>query len=139
MQNTNFYPVYHSSRVSCWHTSDIPSSLRPYIGYSFESSSERTEEFKSFDRKYKNAIKKKLPKGWSIYAWRQNHFESSATLRTPDGRFVFLSYSDVRYDANGWMTHILVREMEHDRDWRGGRNRYTDLVNLTEDLEKLTA
>ena len=130
-----FYPKYHASRITCWYKTDVPQTLRPYINYMFESSVDRTSEFKTFDRKYRNVVTKLLPAGWTIHKWSQSHFESSAVLKAPDGRYIYLSYPDIRYDVNGWMTNILIRTMAHEKDWRGGNNRYSDIVNLTEDLQ----
>lgn len=134
-----YYPKYHCSKITQWQKSDIPANLRPFVDYQFSSGGYAGDDFKSFDRKYKNAVKKLLPEGWEIHEWRRNHYESSAVLKTPDGRFVYLHYSDVRYWQNEWMTCILIRTMKHEKDWTGGTNNHTDLVNLTEDLQRLVA
>lgn len=137
-----FYPLRHRSRITCWTKSFIPASLRPYAGgYQFSSGGVAGPDFLSFDRKYKNAIKKLLPQGWSIYRWNRNHYQSSAVLQTDKGHFVYLSYPDVRFWTDEWMTGILIRRMEHEKDWTPSMSRcpneYTDLVNFTEDLLRL--
>ena len=48
-----------------------------------------------------------------------------------------MSISDVRYLPNEWVDNILIRTMKHDKDWTGGMNYYTDLVNFTKDIARL--
>ena len=48
--------------------------LEDYTDYEFESSVYRTEEYKTFERKYRNHIKKVLPEGYSLHEFNGNHF-----------------------------------------------------------------
>ena len=43
---------------------------------------------------------------------------------------MYISISDVRYFANEWYSHILIRTAKNEQDYRGGFNHYTTLENL---------
>lgn len=131
-----YYPQYHTSSITRWTKGDIPASLRDYVGYTFESSSSRTKEFDCFDRKFKNFVKSHLPEGYELIEWHKMHFEASAFIKTPDGKYIYLSYDDVRY-SDSWHVSILIRTAMGLNDYRGGYNCYTDVVNFTEDIQKL--
>jgi len=47
-----------------------------------------------------------------------------------NGKYVYLSISDVRFFRNEWYNHILIRSAESERDYCGGHNNYTSLPNL---------
>lgn len=111
--------------------------LEDYEGYDFETSSERTREYSSFERKYRNYIKNNLPEGYSLNQFNGNHFCFSCVIKTNTDNFIYLSIDDVRGCNNCWKNHILIREMEHEKDWHGKGNYYTDLKHLTSDLEHL--
>lgn len=113
--------------------SDFPASLRPFLNYEFYLGS--VEAYNSFERKYKNYIKKNLPNGYTLQDFRKHYFEFSAVIKTPENKFIYISIPDVRYWYNEWATDILIRTMEHEKDWHGGRNQYTSLPNL---MNKLT-
>lgn len=132
----DFYANWQSN-ITHFYSKDIPSTLRPYVDYEFSSGGVTGSDFKEFDRKYRSAIKKLLPPGYLLYKWYPNHYESSAVIRDTEGRFIYLHYSDVRFWKNEWVNKILIRTMSHEKDWRGGSNCWTDLVNLTEDIQKL--
>ena len=119
------------------HKTDLPTSLRPFVDHIFSNGSYASDDFKSFNTKYKNYINKILPNGFSIYQWIKGHYYISAVLKTPTDRFIYISISDVRYSPNEWFTNILYRTMENDRDFRGGMNHYTSLFTLARDLERL--
>ena len=50
---------------------------------------------------------------------------------------MYMSISDVRYFPCEWVENILIRTMQHDKDWSGGTNHYTDLINFTKDIANL--
>ena len=117
--------------------SEIPKTLRPFVNYMFSSGGAIGDDFKSFNTKFKNAIKKLLPNGYEIRAWTREHYYCSAMIETPEEKFIYLSISDVRYFPNDWFSDILIRTAEHDKDWRGGPNHYTNLFTFTKDIESL--
>ncbi len=96
-----------------------PNKLEDYENYEFVSSCYRTPEYISFERKYRNYIKKHLPEGYTLHD------------------FIYMSISDVRFFPNEWKNNILIRQMENDHDWRGKSNNYTDLKHFTEDIKQL--
>ena len=120
------------------YKSELPKTLQPFVNHHFLTGVETGAEFKSFDTKYRNAIKKLLPEGYVIHVWHRSHYQSSAVIRSPQGNFIYLSYFDVRFFPNEWFSNILIRTMEHDGDWNGGPNHYTTLFTLTKDIAALT-
>lgn len=119
------------------YKSEIPKSLQPYYDCAFSSGGVTGKDFLSFDTKYKNAIKKLLPEGYTLHSWNRSHYESSGVIKTPNGKFIYISYSDVRFSPNEWCTNILIRSMEHEKDWRGGMNQRTSLFTLSKDIKKI--
>lgn len=117
--------------------SDLPKSLQPFIGYHFSSGSYIGSDFKSFNTKYRNAIQKLLPDGYEIHSWNRGHYFCSGVIKDTNGRFIYMSIGDVRYCVEDWVSDILIRTMEHDKDWRGGSNHKTDLFSFTNDIQKL--
>ena len=117
-----------------YHKSDIYPGLRKYVGYNFAY--DQNAQY-SFFRILKNAIKKKLPARWTIEQWRTNWFECTGVLKDDKARYVYLHIFDIRYWQNGWIDDILIRTMEHDKDWVGGPNRKADIFNLDKQLLQL--
>lgn len=111
--------------------------LEDYTDYEFESSTTRTEEYISFERKYRNFIKNNLPDGYSLHEFSGNHFCFSCVIKSNTNEFIYLSIDDVRGGHNHWKNHILIRQMRHEKDWFGKGNFYTTLKTLTRDLEHL--
>lgn len=131
---TRFYSradgMYH-------YKSELPKSLQPFVNYVFSSGVYAGDDFQSFNIKYRNVIKKMLPNGYEIYSWHKNHYACSAVIKDSAGRFIYMSISDVRYFPNEWVNDILIRTMKHEKDWTGGQNHRTDLINFTQDIQKL--
>lgn len=131
---TRFYTrsdhMYH-------YKSELPKSLWPFVNYVFSSGVYSGDDFKSFNIKYKNAIRKLLPNGYEIHSWNKGHYDCSAVIKDNVGRYIYMSISDVRYFINNWIDNILIRTMKHEKDWTGGGNHYTDLINLTKDIARL--
>ena len=121
--------VYH-------YKSELPATLRPYVDYIFSSGGITGDDYISFQRKYKNYLNKILPDGYNIHSWNKNHYEFSAVIEH-NGKFAYMSIPDVRHWQNQWFTNILVRTMEHEKDWRGGMNQYASLFNLVNKIQQL--
>ena len=111
--------------------------LEDYTDYEFETNTTRTEEYISFERKYRNHLKKILPDGYSLHSFNGNHFCFSCVIKSNTNDFIYLSIDDVRGGHNHWKDHILIRQMEHEKDWHGQGNFYTNLKRLPRDLEHL--
>lgn len=121
-----------------YHNNDeIPSTLRPFINHVFSSGPYAGKDFQSFNTKFKNAIKKLLPQGYSIYSWNKGHYYCSAVIQTDNGTYIYMSIPDVRWDSYGWIRDILYRTMKHDKDWTGGQNHRTSLFTFTRDIASL--
>lgn len=113
------------------HKSELPANVRPLLGSAYYGN------YNSFNTKLKNAVRKLLPDGYSIYEWHKMYYESSCVVCDPWGRFIYLHFSDVRYWVDEWATNVLIRSMEHEKDWTGGPNHRTSLFSLTEDIKRV--
>ena len=127
------------SRSDCMYhyKSELPKTLQPFVNYVFSSGSYIGDDFKSFNTKYKNVIKKLLPNGYEIHSWNKGHYYCSAVIKDDKDRYIYMSIGDVRYFPCEWVENILIRTMQHDKDWSGGVNHYTDLINFTKDIDSL--
>ncbi len=119
------------------YKNELPASLRSFWDYTFSSGVVAGDDFKSFNTKFKNAIKKALPAGYVIHDWHKNHYECSWVVKTPSNHFIYSSVSDVRFFPNEWATDILIRTMKHDKDWSGGHNQRTSIFSYAADLERI--
>ena len=130
--------TYYCKGDTAYHyKSELPKNLQPFVDYQFSSGGIAGDDFKSFNTKLHNAVKKLLPAGYEIHKWYKNHYECSAVIKDVEGKFIYLHFSDVRFWLNKWFTDILYRTMAHEKDWRGGRNHSTTLFTLTQDLQNL--
>lgn len=130
-------PIYCKGDGTYHYKSDLPQTLRPFVDYRFSSGSITGDDFKSFSKKFKNAIKKMLPEGYAIHSWNNNHYCASGVIKTPENNFIYISISDVRFFPNEWFSDILIRSMKHAEDWTGGPNRRTTLFTFSEDVQKI--
>ena len=119
------------------YKNELPASLRSFFDYTFSSGGVAGDDFKSFNTKLRNAIKKALPAGYVLHDWHKNHYECSWVVKTPSNHFVYSSISDVRFWPNEWATNILIRTMAHDKDWSGGPNQRTSIFSYATDLERI--
>lgn len=119
------------------YKSELPRSLQQFVNYLFSSGNYIGDDFKSFNTKFRNSIKKLLPNGYKIHYWNRGRYYCSAVIKTPEEKFIYISIPDVRYWKNEWFSDILCRTMKHDKDWTGGQNHCTTLFTFTKDIENL--
>ena len=94
--------------------------VKDYQNVRFESSCFRTQQYVEFEKACKRELKKQCAeRGINLHSFHGNHFEWSAVLEC-GGKFVYVGLSDVRFW--NWYDDVLIRTMEHDKDWRGGHN-----------------
>lgn len=104
----------------------IGEKMKKYLGFRFSTGTVAGDDYKSFERKMRNNLKKQASEvNMELHRFLKNHYEFSAVLHNPcNGRFVYLSIPDVRFEQDRWYKNVLIRSMMHDNDWRGGINRY---------------
>lgn len=111
-------------------------TVKSYRNYSFSSGVRAGEDFLKFQRLCKSSLVRMCkPLGINLHTFNKGHYYFSAVLER-DGRFIYVSISDVRYFDN-WYDTVLVRTMKHDRDWTGGPNNYTSWNNVGEMADSL--
>lgn len=113
--------------------------MRKYLNRSIEDYGGITSpDYETFQRKYKNCIKTIASEiGGELVNFSPNHYEFSCFVKRND-KFVYISISDVRYWKNEWYNHILIRTAQHEKDYHGGSNDYTNLDNLRDKIIELT-
>lgn len=110
-------------------------TIKQYKGYAFESDCVRTPEYVTFERQCKKELKAQANNfGFKIHKFLPNHFEWCAVLEK-DGKFIYVSMSDVRYWD--WYNDVLIRTMAHAEDWRGGGNNTCSFNEIGEYAERL--
>lgn len=111
--------------------------LEKWLDVEFESSTTTTEQFKKFSREIRSYLKN--IDGFELVDYSRGHFYFSAFLKNKvTGKYVYVSSDDVRYSVNGWYNCLLVRTAEHEKDYTGGSNCFTDLETVGEKLNSLT-
>ena len=97
-----------------------------------------SEDFKSYCRKLKNALKKEAKlKGFDDVTLRPNHYDMSGFFKKGD-RYVYYSFSVARYgyptslDGTDPMTGFLYRTAKSEKDYTGGNNHFTNLLGLVD-------
>lgn len=130
--------TFYSWSDNTWHyKSELPKTLQPFVNYVFSSGSYTGEDFNEFNTKFKKVIEKMLPDNYSLHYWNKGHYYCSAVIKDNEEHFIYMSISDVRHFPHEWVENILIRTMKHDKDWTGGTNKFTDLINFTKDIQKL--
>lgn len=120
--------------------SKVEKLIKKYYNHTFDDMGCYTsDDYKSFERKYRNVLKEIGEEiGLDLHNFNGNHYEFSAVMKSKtDEKYYYISISDTRYWENEWCDSILYRTMEHDKDYRGGSNHYSNLRNLGENLKRL--
>ena len=112
---------------------------KAYLGHRFENGGGyTTKEYETFQRKYLNHLKALcLENGWVLDRTTKGHYYCSAFIKDQNGRYIYLSISDVRYWQDEWYKHILIRGAKNNRDCTGMNNNYSTLPTLAEDIRRL--
>ena len=113
--------------------------LKKYLTYTFSTGCYTGDDYKSFERKYKNYLKSVCnDNGWELVKFSPNHYEFTCFIKKED-KYIYFSISDVRYFKNQWYSNILVRTAKDDRDYTGGSNQHTSLEELPSYLGRMFA
>lgn len=112
--------------------------IKKWLGFTFESSSSETREFRSFVRDFKKALKNDTEKDFDLVNFSKGHFECSGFLRSKEnGRMVYFSISDVRSFPDDWFNNVLIRTAKNERDYTGGSNNYCRFYEIREKALRL--
>lgn len=116
----------------------MPESIEGFKNWQFTSGCTTGEDFKRFARLFKNWLKKQLQgKGLQIVNYSAGHYNLFGFV-TNGQQYVYFSVGDVRYGVRGtWHESILIRTAQHEKDYTGGSNNFTDLQNLAKNILNL--
>lgn len=84
-------------------------------------------EFKSFGRKFKNAIQKELnPIGGKITAYSVGHYHVSGFFKidNDNDKYYYFYLSNIIDFSN---TKLLYRTVKNEKDYTGGDNQYVEI------------
>ena len=114
--------------------------LLKWLDYEFSSNSITGEDYKAFEKDFLGFIKKELKKKEIEFVTPcKNHYECACIIKNlKTNKFAYFSISDVRFFPNEWYYEILYRDCKNEKDWTGGNNRYCNLKDLIDNLEKIT-
>jgi len=102
------------------------------IKQEFISSSQKTEQYKSFHRLFSREFKKFLkPYCKDILIHKTNHFGISGFFKLNNNKIYYFSISDLRWSKD----NMLIRTAENFKDYSGGGNNFIPLnENFKENL-----
>ena len=97
-----------------------------WLNHTFSYGTDPLPDYVEFQRKMRFDLKRIAKNNnLELHSFNKNHYEFSAVLKDiHEDKFIYVSISDVRYWKNEWYNHVLIRTMEHDKDWTGGSNHY---------------
>ena len=105
--------------------------IMAWQGYRFDSSSGLTPAFESFSRQMRTHLKKARAPEFELVSYSRGHFYFSAFVKNKGtGKLAYISASDVRYSPDAWISSLLVRTAQHDKDYTGGANDWATLDGL---------
>ena len=102
------------------------------IKQEFISSSQKTEQYKSFHRLFSKEFKKFLmPYCKEILIHKTNHFDINGFFKLNNGKIYYFSISDLRLSKD----KMLIRIAKDFKDYTGGSNNFIALnKNFEENL-----
>ena len=109
-------------------TQDLQSQFLTAFNKGFESSSTTTPEFAAFSNLFHSYLKSGAKDvGLNVISFSRGHFEASAFIEAPNGKFAYVSLSDVRGNSPASSKKILYRTAKHAKDFHGGNNLWLPL------------
>jgi len=108
------------------------------LSQGFQSSSYKTDEFKTFCRTFKSELSKELKSiGVTDLKFSNGHFSISGFFTAESGQIYYFSLSDVRGAEFQNEIQLMYRTAEHYKDYSGGGNQWvtiesgmTDRMNI---------
>lgn len=112
--------------------------LRKYLNYEFSSGSYTGKDYKTFQNKYINYLRRLCcENGWELVNVGRNHYCFSCFIKSADEKYIYLSIDDVRGYRPEWYERVLIRIAAHEKDYHGKGNNYTSLEDLQDNVARL--
>ena len=112
--------------------------LEKYLNYQFSTGCDTGKDYKTFQRKYINYLHTVCKENdWNLVNVGKNHYCFSAFIKNKHDLCVYISIPDMRFWKNEWYNHILIRAAKDEKDYHGGHNYYTDLLQLPQKAKSL--
>lgn len=119
-------------------TKDPLDELRKYLNYEFSSGPDTGKDYKTFQNKYINYLRRLCREnGWELANVGRNHYCFSCFIKSADGKYIYLSIDDVRGFKPEWYERVLIRIADNEKDSRGRGNNFTSLEDLQENVTRL--
>lgn len=116
-------------------------SIKTWLGYEFSSGTTTGKDYKDFQKDAKADLVRQCAKcGLKLHHFYPNHYEFSAVLRElTTGNFVYINISDTRLNQDEWYFRVLIRKMEHEKDWIGKKNHFCNWNDIGKMAKQLAA
>ena len=112
--------------------------LEKYLDHEFSTGCYTGDDYKTFQRKYINYLRALCKEHhWTLVNVGKNHYCFTPFIKTDYDLYVYISIPDVRFWKNEWYNHILIREAKDEKDYHGGGNHHTTLLELTRTANRL--
>lgn len=97
-----------------------------WLNHTFSSSTVSEPDYIEFQKEMRTDLKRIAQENdLTLHTFNKNHYCFSAVLKDNTfDNYIYISISDVRYFKNSWYDNVLIRTMQHDKDWTGGHNNY---------------
>lgn len=102
-----------------------------------------SKEFKQFASYFKRRLKMNLEdRGMNLVEFHVGHYDFGG-FAEKDGKYVYFSYNCPRYgtpinfEKTDCMEGFLYRTAKSEKDYTGGRNHFTNLLQLVPEIERL--
>ena len=119
--------------------------MNKWLIHKFSSGPTTGTDFKEFSRDFRRCIKGQLKevsdstgRMLSLVSFSVGHYcLSGFVLDVQAARYAYFSISDVRYRNNEWFDAVLIRNARDNRDFTGGMNQRTMLVDFGQSVADL--
>lgn len=103
-----------------------------WLNHTFSSSTSPLPDYIQFQKEMRKDLRKQAEQNnMVLHSFNKNHYEFTAVLKDKEtDNFMYVSISDVRFWKNEWYNHVLIRTMEHEKDWTGGSNHYCNWLEV---------
>lgn len=99
---------------------------KKWLLHEFSTGPAPGRDYIEFQRQMRLDLKKQAEaNGLELHSFNKNHYCFTAVLKDKESdRFIYVSLNDVRGLKDRLYNCILIRMMEHEKDWTGGSNNW---------------
>lgn len=115
----------------------IEDLINDYKGHVFIGGGKSGADYKDFEKRYEDVLKKIASNiNAKIIKFTSNHYCFSVFFER-DKKLAYLFVSGMKHSSGEWYNNLLVRTVEHEKDYKGNFTQYTTLENLEYKLNQI--